>query len=303
MKKSRLLLLLLSVGMTVNAIAAPPQEPLTVTVQGDGAVMSEPAGISCPADCDENYKKNTVATLTATADPNSNFLGWSGACVGTNPICEVKVTAPTAVTAMFDTVAVVYPATVPKTGQTLCVDANGPIACTGTGQDGDLQAGVALPTPRFTDNGDGTVTDNATGLHWLKDMTCIGFVSSGLNQWTDAFNWVASFNSGMDLSCADYTPGTFNDWRIANINELHSLINYGFYLPAISNAQGDAKWSEGDPFVNLPVLNGTAPWPILSSTPVSQSAPNSASIHSLLPAIGKLDIDSSGFVWAVRGQE
>lgn len=50
---------------------------------------------------------------------------------------------------------------VPKTGQTTCYDANGSvIPCAGTGQDGDIQAGVAWPDPRFTDNGNGTVTDN-----------------------------------------------------------------------------------------------------------------------------------------------
>jgi hypothetical protein len=33
--------------------------------------------------------------------------------------------------------------------------------------DGEIRAGVAWPTPRFTDNGDGTATDNLTGLTWL----------------------------------------------------------------------------------------------------------------------------------------
>ena len=57
----------------------------------------------------------------------------------------------------------IYPAMVPKTGQT-----------TGyaTGDDGALQKGVAWPNPRFTDNGDGTVTDNLTGLIWLKNANC-----------------------------------------------------------------------------------------------------------------------------------
>jgi len=41
------------------------------------------------------------------------------------------------------------------------------------GDDGDIQAGVGWPTPRFTDNGDGTVMDNLTGLVWLQDVNCI----------------------------------------------------------------------------------------------------------------------------------
>jgi hypothetical protein len=39
------------------------------------------------------------------------------------------------------------PAPVPQTGQTLCYDATGfTIVCAGTGQDGDIKAGVASPT-------------------------------------------------------------------------------------------------------------------------------------------------------------
>ncbi len=52
-----------------------------------------------------------------------------------------------------------------KTGQTTTF---------ATGDDGDYQAGVPVPNPRFTDNGDGTVTDNLTGLTWLKNASCLG---------------------------------------------------------------------------------------------------------------------------------
>ena len=64
-------------------------------------------------------------------------------------------------------------APVEDTGQQGCWDTGGlETACSGAGQDGELQAGVNWPTPRFTDNGDGTVTDNLTGLIWLKLVTC-----------------------------------------------------------------------------------------------------------------------------------
>ncbi|HXE98165.1 MAG TPA: hypothetical protein VN642_17305, partial [Dongiaceae bacterium] len=61
----------------------------------------------------------------------------------------------------------------PRTGQTLCYNnAGGVIPCAGTGQDGDKLAGTPWPNPRFTDNADGTVTDNLTGLIWLKNARC-----------------------------------------------------------------------------------------------------------------------------------
>jgi len=57
-----------------------------------------------------------------------------------------------------------YPANIWKTGQQISYY---------TGDDGDLQRGVPWPDPRYTDNWDGTVTDNLTGLMWLKDGNCI----------------------------------------------------------------------------------------------------------------------------------
>ena len=75
------------------------------------------------------------------------------------------------------------PAPVPETGQTQCFDVDGTeIICSGTGQDGDLRKGLKWPVPRFTDNEDGTVTDNLTGLIWLKHRSCAGDSRS----WTGA---------------------------------------------------------------------------------------------------------------------
>jgi hypothetical protein len=126
------------------------------------------------------------------------------------------------ITASCATVALVE-----DSGQTTCWDINGnPISCAGTGMDGELRAGVAWPTPRFTDNGDGTATDNLTGLTWLQDAGCLG------NQdWSEAFTEVAALNAG-SRTCADYT-GTFPDWRLPNIRELLSLVDYGAVNPAM----------------------------------------------------------------------
>lgn len=106
-----------------------------------------------------------------------------------------------------------------KTGQTTCWDSIGqPIDCAGTGQDGEYQAGAPIPSPRFTDNEDGTVTDNLTGLTWLKDLFCIwGTWADGLT----ATNTLAVGNCGLsDGSVA-------GDWRMPNRNELMSLQDLG----------------------------------------------------------------------------
>src|SRR6185503_15962589 len=71
----------------------------TLTVQrvgtGSGSVASAPAGITCGADCTENYAPGTNVTLTATATAGSVFAGWSGGgCSGTGT-CVVSLTAST----------------------------------------------------------------------------------------------------------------------------------------------------------------------------------------------------------------
>jgi hypothetical protein len=114
-----------------------------------------------------------------------------------------------------------------KTGQTSCYGTLNPwpqIDCTGTGQDGELQQGLARS---YTDNGDGTITDNRTGLMWEKLSD-----DGSIHDWNDvppsrsaAFGKVAALNSA---SFAGYT-----DWRLPNINELLSLVNYGHTYPAI----------------------------------------------------------------------
>ena len=129
----------------------------------------------------------------------------------------------------------VPPATVtyvPNTGQT---------ALYTTGDDGDLEKGVAWPNPRFTDNGDGTVTDNLTELIWLKNANRPNSTQTWANAFTVCNNLADDGGNLTDSSVV-------GDWRLPNVKELESLINYGFYDPAIPNTAGTGQWSSGDPF-------------------------------------------------------
>ena len=111
--------------------------------------------------------------------------------------------------------------TLPKTGQATCYSAVGAlITCSGSGQDGELQAGIAWPTPRFTDNSltnsaDMTVTDNLTGLVWSKNAN----IAAETRTWQGALDYVKTLNS---TNFAEHS-----DWRLPNINELRSVVNYG----------------------------------------------------------------------------
>jgi subtilisin family serine protease len=71
------------------------------TGAGTGTVTSDLSGINCGEVCNFWFAKDTVVTLTATADPGSAFGGWSGGiCIGTNP-CIVTLSASTSVNALF----------------------------------------------------------------------------------------------------------------------------------------------------------------------------------------------------------
>ena len=99
---------------------------------------------------------------------------------------------------------------VPKTGQTTSY---------ATGDDGDLQKGVEWPVPRFTDNGDGTVTDNLTGLIWLQNADCFN-----RRNWSQAFTAANTLNSG---ECGLNDGSGEGAWRLPNVKELQSLIDFG----------------------------------------------------------------------------
>jgi len=111
----------------------------------------------------------------------------------------------------------------PITGQTICYDQDGNvIACAGTGQDGELQKGVIWPAPRFADNGDQTVIDKLTGLIWTKDGNAPGptsCVPGVTKSWQGALDYVKCLNTNQYLG--------YNDWRLPNRKELHSMTNYG----------------------------------------------------------------------------
>jgi hypothetical protein len=108
------------------------------------------------------------------------------------------------------------------------------------GDDGDIQAGVPLPTPRFKDNKNGTVTDKLTGLIWLKNANCFSS-----RPWALAVETATTLASGQ---CGLMDGSSAGDWRLPNVKELQSLIDFGFFGPALSNTAGTAQWTDGNPF-------------------------------------------------------
>lgn len=88
------------------------------------------------------------------------------------------------------------------------------------------------PTSRFINHGNGTVSDQQTGLMWKR-------CSEGQNG-TDCstgsaqtFNWQAALQQAQTVNSnggfADY-----NDWRLPNIKELRSIVEIQCIDPAIN---------------------------------------------------------------------
>ncbi len=172
------------------------------------------------------------------------------------------------------------PAPVKRTGQTFCYAETGtPRNCAGTGEDADYQKGVVSPGSRFTDNDNGTVSDNLTGLIWLKNANCFG-----TNTWSQALTSSKGLASG---SC-DLTDGSIaGDWRLPNRFELESLLDLGQYDPALPL---------GHPFTNVST-------PCWTSTTYVGSAESAFLVNFYSGGIDGYNKSSyqNGCVWPVRG--
>ena len=125
------------------------------------------------------------------------------------------------------------------------------IDCAGTGQDGEIQAGKTL---NYKDEGDGTIEDKATDLVWEKKSDDGGIHDVGNTYtWNDAFDvHVATLNNicandetvdcsvGGDADCAGVGGecgfAGKRDWRLPNVKELQSIVNYENVNPAVSAA-------------------------------------------------------------------
>lgn len=194
---------------------------------------------------------------------------------------------------------------VPQTGQQISMM---------PGDDGDYQAGIAWPDPRFTINVNieddlnlnsvcdsnetcnGTVTDNLTGLVWLQNANCFG--GRGWSSAIDDANGLAddgTFNCGLNDN------SQLGDWRLPNVKEIQSLLDYGHSFPTL-------LLPTDHPFIDVQV-GGITSLPSSYWTSTSIGA-NSNGAYSVSMSVGWVERNSilqgsnfSFFVWPVRDQQ
>lgn len=174
----------------------------------------------------------------------------------------------------------------PATGQVACYNTAGlTVECTDTGQDGELRMGAAWPAFRFADNGNGTITDNLTGLIWPKNANPtmdaqISRASGGSVLWADALEFVTGLNGTSYLG--------FSDWRLPNHNELVSLVNYAETTPGVQlNRAGvrdirEQYWSSSSS-----IANPSDAWNVTMNGEVAE--------------LNKFDARLGSYIWPVRG--
>lgn len=151
--------------------------------------------------------------------------------------------------------------------------------------------GVPLPSPRFTNNKNGTITDNKTGLIWLANADAFGAVAP--DQAISACNNLAGGSNGL-------TDGSkAGDWRLPNINELQSLCNYGYVNPVITNDKGDAKWTPDGVGKTCSISGVQSGWYWVSTT----TTLSSDRIWAINLGTGTIHFEPSmaDHVWPVRG--
>lgn len=122
----------------------------------------------------------------------------------------------------------------------------------------------------FTDNGDGTVTDNVTGLMWQQTDDDVE------KTWEAALTY-----------CEESDLANYSDWRLPNVKELRSIIDDSRYDPAIDKTA-------------FPGTNSSGYW---TSTTYTNGPDYAWYVHFLngFSNGGNIDKPSPLFVRCVRG--
>lgn len=158
-----------------------------------------------------------------------------------------------------------------------------------SGDDGSLNKGVTWPSTRFVDNQNGTVSDNLTGLIWMKNAGCFA-----PTLWTNAVTDANQLASG---ACGLTDDSIAGDWRLPNVVELESLIDASASSPALTVGNPFSNVSNGIYWTATSYFGGTngspQAWAIRMSDGryINDNGSSSSNVKAT----------SNNAVWAVKG--
>lgn len=205
---------------------------------GEGGTNSAPIANAGP---DQNVMINSKVTLDGSGSINASAYNWSltrpsGSTATLSSTAASRPTFTADVAGSYTASLVVSSGTATSSPDTVTILSVSTRAVPDTGQTtiyaaGDDGAYTTNP-PSYTDNLDGTVTDNVTGLMWQK--CSMGKSGSGCATGTlGAYNWYqatgtvdSTYNPGGMNACG----GTFlghSDWRLPTDFELMIIADYG----------------------------------------------------------------------------
>jgi len=158
--------------------------------------------------------------------------------------------------------------------------------------------------PAFRDNADGTVTDLRTGLMWEKKCAgCGGLHDLGLElPWSGSggemtiWDWQANLNTAGGAGFAGYA-----DWRLPNVKELQSIIDYERFNPAVTRTFDGDLCGLGCTELANPQCSCTSMSTYWSSTTFPGSSSRAIVVAFNLGLINERPKNELAYVRAVRG--
>lgn len=129
-----------------------------------------------------------------------------------------------------------------------------------------VRGNPAYGTNEFVNNGDGTITDSATGLMWMQNDNGSGIL------WETALNYAE-----------DFTYAGFSDWRLPDIKELQSIVDY-------SRSPSTTSSAAIDPIFNCTQITneaGNVDYPFYTSSTTFCSQTPTSGTHACYVSFGR----------------